>query len=146
MALFFRKIFLVAFLPLLLAACGGDWTAGSPDADGALFNRSFRYYYVMDCRYDSFGLYDCSYEEPVSPAYTASLRIDSDGFASLNLDGRNNFYYTERQYGSGHDDDGSYYYFYEDDYELSLYKNGSQLIFWDTRENTATVYLYDLEY
>lgn len=80
------------------------------------------------------------------PAYTASLRIDSDGFASLNLDGRNNFYYTERQYGSGHDDDGSYYYFYEDDYELSLYKNGSQLIFWDTRENTATVYLYDLEY
>ena len=78
--------------------------------------------------------------------HTASLRIDSDGFASLNLDGRNNFYYTERQYGSGHDDDGSYYYFYEDDYELSLYKNGSQLIFWDTRENTATVYLYDLEY
>ena len=67
MALFFRKIFLVALLPLLLAACGGDWTAGSPDADGALFNRSFRYYYVMDCRYDSFGLYDCSYEEPVSP-------------------------------------------------------------------------------
>ena len=146
MLLRLKAFALVALTALLLAACGGDWTAGSPHADGAIFDRSFRYYYVMDCLYDSFGLYDCAYEEPVSPAYTASLRIDSDGLATLNLDGEYNFYYTEREYGSGHDDVGSYYYFYENDWELSLYKNGSELIFWDTRGNTATVYLYDLEY
>ena len=147
MFLRFGKFALLSLAALLMLACGGEWTvSGSPDADGAIFSRSFRYYYVMDCRYDSFGLYDCSLEEPVSPAYTASLRIDSDGLASLNLDGRYNYYYTERQYGSGSDDDGSYYYFYEDDWEISFYRNGSQLIFWDTYENTATVYLYELDY
>ena len=132
---------------LVLAACGGDWTVtGSPEADGAIFDRSFRYYYVMDCRFDGLGLYDCSYADPVSPAYTASLRIDSDGFASLNLDGRYSYYYTGREYDSDVDDYGSYYYFYENDWELSLYKNGSQLIFWDIYSNTATVYLYELDY
>ena len=142
-----KRLLLILASALLFTACGGDWTvSGSPDADGAIFSRSYRYYYVMDCRYDSFGLYDCSYEEPVSPAYTASLRIDSDGFASLNLDGRNNFYYTERQYDSGSDDYGRYYYFYENDWELTFYKDGSELIFWDTDENTATVYLNELEY
>ena len=146
MLLRLKALALMALTALLLAACGGDWTAGSPHADGAIFDRSFRYYYVMDCRYDSFGLYDCGYEEPVSPAYTASLRIDSDGFAALNLDGGYNFYYTEREYDLRHDDYGSYYSFYENDWDLSLYRDGSQLIFWDTRENTATVYLYDLEY
>jgi len=147
MLLRLKAFALVALTALLLAACGGDWTVtGSPDADGAIFSRSFRYYYAMDCRYDSFGLYDCSLADPVSPAYTASLRIDSDGLASLNLDGEFNFYYTEREYDSDVDDYGSYYYFYENDWELSLYKNGSQLIFWNIYENTATVYLYDLEY
>ena len=142
-----KRLLLILASALLFTACGGDWTvSGSPDADGAIFSRSYRYYYVMDCRYNSFGLYDCSYEEPVSPAYTASLRIDSDGLASLNLDGRNNFYYTERQYDSGSDDYGRYYYFYENDWELTFYKDGSELIFWDTDENTATVYLYELEY
>ena len=142
-----KRLLLILASALLFTACGGDWTvSGSPDADGAIFSRSYRYYYVMDCRYDSFGLYDCSYEEPVSPAYTASFRIDSDGLASLNLDGRNNFYYTERQYDSGSDDYGRYYYFYENDWELTFYKDGSELIFWDTRGNTATVYLNELEY
>ncbi len=142
-----KRLLLILASALLFTACGGDWTvSGSPDADGAIFSHSYRYYYVMDCRYDSFGLYDCSYEEPVSPAYTASLRIDSDGFASLNLDGRNSFYYTERQYDSGSDDYGRYYYFYENDWELTFYKDGSELIFWDTDENTATVYLNELEY
>ena len=140
-----RLLFILA-AALLFTACGGDWTvSGSPDADGAIFSRSYRYYYAKDCRYDSFGLYDCSLADPVSPAYTASLRIDSDGLASLTLDDEFNFYYTERQYTSGSDDYGSYYYFYEDDWELSLYKNGSQLIFWNIYENTATVYLYELE-
>jgi hypothetical protein len=142
-----KKLLLILATALLFTACGGDWTvSGSPDADGAIFSRSFRYYYAMDCRYDSFGLYDCSLAEPVSPAYTASLRIDSDGLASLNLDGAYNFYYTEREYDSDIDDYGTYYYFYENDWELSLYKNGSQLIFWNIDENTATVYLSDLDY
>ena len=146
MLLRLKTLLLMALVALLLAACGGDWTAGSSQADGAIFDRSYRYYYVMDCRYDSIELYDCSYEEPVSPAYTASLRIDSDGLATLNLDGEYNFYYTEREYDLLHDDYGSYYSFYENDWDLYLYRDGSQLIFWDTRENTATVYLRDLEY
>lgn len=130
---------------LLLAACG-DWTAGSPDADGAVFNRSYRYYYVMDCRFDGIGLFDCSLAAPISPAYTASLRIDSDDLATLSLDGSYSYYYTTHEYTSGHDDYGSYYYFYDNGWELTFYKDGSELIFWDTDENTATVYLNDLDY
>ena len=107
-----KRLLLILASALLFTACGGDWTvSGSPDADGAIFSRSYRYYYVMDCRYDSFGLNDCSLADPVSPAYTASLRIDSDGLASLTLDDELNFYYTERQYDSGSDDYGRYYYF-----------------------------------
>ena len=60
--------------------------------------------------------------------------------------GGKDFYYTERQYDSGSDDYGRYYYFYENDWELTFYKDGSELIFWDTRANTATVYLNELEY
>ena len=131
---------------LVLAACGDLTVNGSVAADGAIFDRSFRYYYVMDCRFDGIGLYDCGYEEVVSPAYTASLRIDSDGFASLNLDGRYSYYYTEREYDSGSDEYGRYYYFYENDWELTLYRDGSELVIWDTYANTATVYLRDLDY
>ena len=130
---------------LLLAACG-DWTAGSPDADGAVFSRSYRYYYVMDCRFDGIGLFDCNLAAPISPAYTASLRIDSDDLATLSLDGSYSYYYTTHEYTSGHDDYGSYYYFYDNGWELTFYKDGSELIFWDTDENTATVYLNDLDY
>ena len=83
-----KKLLSFIAIVLLLTACGGDWTiTGSPDADGAVFSRSYRYYYVKDCRYDSIVLYDCSLSDPVSPAYTASLRIDSDDLATLTLDG-----------------------------------------------------------
>ena len=137
---------MLACLALLLLVACGDWTPGSPDADGAVFNRSYRYYYVMDCRFDGIGLFDCSLADPVSPAYTASLRIDSDDLATLSLDGSYSYYYTTHEYTSGHDDYGSYYYFYDNGWELTFYKDGSELIFWDTDENTATVYLYELEY
>ena len=137
---------MLACLALLLLVACGDWTAGSPDADGAVFNRSYRYYYVMDCRFDGIGLFDCSHADPVSPAYTASLRIDSDDLATLNLDGGYNRYYTTHEYTWGNDDYGSYYYFYDNGWELTFYKDGSELIFWDTDENTATVYLSELDY
>ena len=142
-----KKLLSFIAIVLLLTACGGDWTiTGSPDADGAVFSRSYRYYYVKDCRYDSIGLYDCSLSDPVSPAYTASLRIDSDDLATLTLDGGYPRYYTTHEYTSGSDDYGSYYYFYDNDWELTLYKDGSELIFWDIYENTATIYQLDLEY
>jgi len=141
----FMKVLWI-FSVLFLVACGGDWTAGSPDADGAQFSRSYRYYYVMDCRFDSFGLYDCGTADVISPAYTASLRIDSDDLATLSLDGSYNYYYTTHEYTSGHDDYGGYYYFYDNGWELTLYKDGSELIFWDIEENMATVYLSELEY
>ena len=135
-------------LVLLLAACGGEWTvSGSADADGAVFSRGFRYYYVQDCVFDSFGyMYDCSSVESVSPAYTATLRIDSDYFATLSLDGRYTYYYTEREYTSSSDDYGGYYRFYEDDWELTLYKSGTELIIWDLVEGIATIYSHELFY
>ena len=139
-----KSLFLVSIV-LLLAACG-DWTAGSPDADGAVYSRSFRYYYAMDCRFDGIGLFDCSLADPVSPAYTASLRIDSDDLATLTLDDGYPRYYTTRDYTSGRDDYGSYYYFYDNGWELTFYKDGSELIFWDTDDNMATLYLSDLDY
>lgn len=131
---------------LLLVGCGGDWVAGDPDADGARFNRTFRYYFAQECRYDSFGVYDCEYAESISPAMNVKLRVDSDGLATLNVDGEN-FVYLEREYKDGYDPDyGAYFEFYEDDGIVTIYKDGSELIFWDSDNNTATFYLYELEY
>lgn len=129
---------------LLLCACGD--LGPSPAADGARFSRSFRYYYVEECRYDRLGTYDCGLVASVSPSYHASLRIDSDGMATLRLDGAS-YYYFESEYDEGHDNyGGGFYQFYENDGEVTLYKDGSELIFWNTWDNTATVYSYDLPY
>lgn len=130
-------------LPLFLCACGD--LGADPMVSDARFSRQFRYYYVQECRYDSFGLYDCDDADVLSSSYVVRLKVDGDGFASLNLDG-NMYYYSEWEYEEGYDDYGSYYYFYESDDALTIYKNGEEMIYWDTWNNTATVYSYDLPY
>lgn len=126
---------------LSLTACdlGPD-----PNADGALFNRRFHYYYVQDCRADAFGAYDCGPIRALSPSMTVDLRIDSDGLASLYLDG-DPYYYLESEYTEGYDDVyGSYFNFYQDDDELTVYKDGYTLAYWDNRNGLVTYYFYEI--
>lgn len=131
-------------LGLFLTACGDMGVAGDPSADGARFSRTFRYYYAESCRYDAVGPYDCYDIEVLNPVYLASLRVDSDGFASLNLDG-DWYYYTEREYKEFYDRDyGSYFEFYEDDGTVRLYKDGSELSFWDSWNGEVSFYYYEI--
>lgn len=137
-ALFKASFFAVLFC---LTACdiGPD-----PAADGARFNARFHYYYVQDCRFDSFEAYDCSTIHSISPSMFVSLRIDSDGLATLNLDG-DYYYYLESEYREGYDPDyGSYYLFYQDDDELTVYKDGYTLAYWDNNSGLVTFYYYEL--
>lgn len=139
-----RNILLALPFALVLLGCGGDWTVGSPDADGARFSRSYRYYYSQDCRYDSFGLYDCDLAVSLSPSFAVSVRVDSDGFATLNLDGEY-FYYTELNYSEDCDGIGCYFQFSEGYEDLTVYKNADQMVIWDTWNNMATLYTRYLE-
>lgn len=137
-ALFKASFFAVLFC---LAACdlGPD-----PAADGARFNRHFHYYYVQDCRFDAISAYDCGPIHSISPSMTVGLRIDSDGLATLNLDG-DYYYYLESEYREGYDPDyGSYYLFYQDDDELTVYKDGYTLAYWDNNSGLVTFYYYEL--
>ncbi len=136
------SFFAVLLATLLgLAACdlGPD-----PDADGARFSRRFHYYYVQDCRADAFGAYDCGPIRVLSPAMTVGLRIDSDGLATLNLDG-DRYYYLESEYTEGYDGVyGSYFNFFQDDDELTVYKDGFTLAYWDNKNSLVTYYFYDI--
>lgn len=129
---------------LFLSACGD--LGPDPDADGARFNAQFRYYWSQDCRYDSFGAYDCGPVYNISPSLRVGLRVDSDGLASLNLDG-DRYYYLEMEYDEGYDPGyGSYFHFYQDDDELTIYKDGSEMAWWKTAADSVTYYFYELPY
>ena len=151
--LFFSKIFAktaltkASFFAVLFAVLA-SFTAcdlgPDPAADGARFSRHFRYYYVQDCRADAFGAYDCGPIRAISPSMTVGLRIDSDGLASLNLDG-DRYYYLESEYTEGFDEMyGSYFNFSQDEDELTVYKDGMTLAYWDNVNNLVTYYYYDL--
>ena len=138
-----KASFFAVVLALLasLTACN---LGPDPDADGARFNRRFHYYYTMDCRADAFGPYDCGLIHSLSPSMTVALRIDSDGFATLNLDG-DRYYYLEREYTEGYDGDyGSYFSFKQDDDELTIYKSGEVMAYWDNNNGLVTYYFYDI--
>lgn len=143
--MFFRfSKFFVFFVTCvcLLAGCG-DLTAGDPAADGARFNRRFYYYYAETCRYDAIGTFDCGRMMSVSPSYKVALRVDYDGFATLNLDG-DRYYYLESEYSEGYDPGfGAYYRFYEDEDKLDVYRDGFTLAFWGA-DGYVTFYYYDL--
>lgn len=151
--LFFSKFFAktaltkASFFAVLFAVLA-SFTAcdlgPDPAADGARFSRHFRYYYVQDCRADAFGAYDCGPIRAISPSMTVGLRIDSDGLASLNLDG-DRYYYLESEYTEGFDEMyGSYFNFSQDEDELTVYKDGMTLAYWDNVNNLVTYYYYDL--
>ena len=135
--------FFAVLLAVLLSFTACD-LGPDPAADGYRFNRHFRYYYVQDCRADAFGAYDCGSIRALSPSMTVSLRIDSDGLASLNLDG-DRYYYLESEYTEGYDAEfGGYFNFVQDDDELTLYRDGMTMAYWDNRNGYVTYYYYDL--
>ena len=125
----------------LLSACG---LGPDPDADGARFNKRFNYFYSQTCRYDKIGAYDCEPISSLSAYLYVGLRVDHDGFASLNLDG-DRYYYMESEYDEGYDlDYGGYFHFYQDTDELTIYKDGSEMALWDTDQSFVTYYFHDL--
>ena len=140
-ASFFAVLFAVLFS---ITACdlGPD-----PAADGARFNRRFHYFYDHDCRADAFGAFDCETIRALSPSMVVGLRIDSDGLATLSIDGEY-FYFLESEYDQGFDPDyGSYYNFYnvyQNDDELTVYKDGLTMAYWDNNHGLVTYYYYDL--
>ena len=142
-----KKLFLFGILGcalFLLSACGD--LSGDPAADGFRFKRNFYYYYAQECRYDGNGPYSCSDIYAISQSKHVSLRIDSDGLASLNIDG-DHYYYVESEYDELYDPlYGSYFQFYQDEYEyeLTIYKDGYEMALWDTWNNTVIFYLYEL--
>jgi hypothetical protein len=137
-ALFKASFFAALFC---LAACN---LGPDPDADGARFNRRFHYYYVQDCRFDSFGAYDCGPIHSLSPSMTVGLRIDSDGLASLNLDG-DRYYYLESEYTEDYDSDyGPFFGFTQDDDDLTIYKSGEVMTYWDNANGLVTYYFYEI--
>ena len=126
----------ILFTALLMApyfvACG---VGPDPAADGAHFSRTFHYYYGEDCRFIGSAVYDCEALYTLSPSYRVSLRVDSDGLASLNLDG-DFFYYTASEYY----EDPYVFEFYEDDQTVIVDRHGEELSFWDDFNNTVTFY------
>ena len=137
-ALFKASFFAVLFCR---AACdlGPD-----PAADGARFNKRFHYYYTQDCDFNAFEAYNCGSIHSISPSMTVSLRIDSDGLATLSLDG-DYYYYLASEYTEGYDPEyGRYYNFYQDDDELTVYQDGYTLAYWDNNRSIVTYYYYDL--
>lgn len=131
---------------LLFAGCG-DLTAGDYNGggSGSRFNKHFYYYYSEVCRYDAIGPFDCGRLSSVSPAFKVSLRIDSDDFATLNLDG-DYYYFPGYEYDQGHDAEfGAYYRFYEDEDQLDVYKDGYTLAFWGS-DGYVTFYYYEMPY
>lgn len=139
------KKILLLFILLAMAGCGNDWAVG--DNSGDIFNRRFSYYYVEECRYDINGPYSCSGAMSMGSSMKVSLRVEHDGFATLQVDG-DVYYYQRMDYDSGYDYDyGEYYYqFYENDEELTVYEDGSQLIYVDYYAGTATYYYNYLPY
>lgn len=133
--------FFVVSACIFLNGCGD--LAADPIVSDARFSRTFRYYYEQECEFDDFGIdeWSCSRAKPLNPAYVVRIRIDNFGDASLSMDG------TELRYR-----DGSYrerwdaFYFYEDDEELTIYKDGTEIIFWDLEYGIATIYTYSMPY
>lgn len=128
------------FFALFLNACGD--LAADPVLSDARFSRTFRYYYITECRYDAHGIYDCGRTESLSPAYVVRIRVDGSGDASLNLDGES-YFYRAGTFDEMNAGDGWFFNFYEDNEELTIYQDGSEMYFWDTWNNRVTIYSYE---
>lgn len=140
--LFALPVLLIAFA---LVACGNDWSVG-PDDGGASFSRRFHYYYEVDCRYDAFGQpYDCSDMYSMSPSMSVDLRITRDGYATLCVDDKCS-YYDPGEYDVGYDHGDRYYDFEGYDVRMVVYADGSELVYIDSYDGTASYYYHDYDY
>ena len=139
-ALFVLPLFLIA---LVLVACGPDWSVGPDDGGrGSGMSRRYHYYYGVDCRYDSFGPYDCSDTYVLSPSMNVDLRITYDGFATLCVDDECS-YYNPDEYYDGYDHGDHYYEFSDYDTRMIVYTDGTELVYVDNYDGTAYYYYYE---
>lgn len=124
---------------VVLAACGSDWGVGDPErAD--IFRGRFRYYYAESCRSDAFGkIYDCKGVYSLERSMPVSLLIEWDGYAVLNLDGTTYRYY-EQDYSWGDDGISSFYQFYENDESITVYTDGSEMVYINNWTGEAIFY------
>ena len=139
-ALFVLPLFLIA---LVLVACGPDWSVGPDDGGrGSGMSRRYHYYYGVDCRYDSFGPYDCSDTYVLSPSMNVDLRITYDGYATLCVDDECS-YYDPDEYYDGYDHGDHYYEFSDYDTRMIVYTDGTELVYVDNYDGTAYYYYYE---
>lgn len=138
---FALPLFLIAFT---LVACGPDWSVGPDDGGrgGSGMSRRFHYYYGVDCRYDSFGPYDCTDTYTLSPSMNVDLRITRDGYATLCVDDECS-YYDPDEYYDGYDHGDHYYEFSDYDTRMIVYTDGSELVYVDNYDGMAYYYYYD---
>jgi hypothetical protein len=138
------KGILALLMALGLAACGADWSVG-PDDGGrrsSSFDERFRYYFAEDCRYDSFGPYDCSDSYSLKSSMFVRLSVTYDGYATLCVE-NDCSYYDPGEYSVGYDH-GIRYYDFEGDYtRMTIYMDGSELVYIDYDERMAYYYYYD---
>lgn len=130
-----------------LVACGENWDVGSGAGYGGgsgsqSFNKRFYYYYGEDCRYDSFGAYNCSEIYSLSSYMTVSLNVTYDGYATLCVDDDCDFY-SPNEYDVGYDHGDRYYEFPGDDERMIVYADGSELVYIDTYIGEAYYYYHD---
>jgi hypothetical protein len=130
-------------IALALVACGPDWSVGPEDGGrGSGMSRRYHYYYGVDCRYDSFGPYDCSDTYSLSSSMSVDLRITRDGYATLCVDDECS-YYNPDEYYDGYDHGDHYYEFSDYDTRMIVYTDGTELVYVDNYDGTAYYYYYE---
>lgn len=135
---------LFVILSLQLVGCGGDWGAGGSEYDD-IFRARLRFYYMEECDYDAFGPYNCLDAVALRSPMRVSVRIEYDGYATVDLDGEV-YRYDSREYTHGFDDlYGDYYYqFHEADGDLTIYEDGYRMIYVDNWARKGYYYYQDL--
>jgi hypothetical protein len=130
-------------IALALVACGPDWSVGPEDGGrGSGMSRRYHYYYGEDCRYDSFGPYDCSDTYVLSPSMNVDLRITRDGYATLCVDDECS-YYNPDEYCDGYDHGDHYYECSDYNTRMIVYTDGTELVYVDNYDGTAYYYYYE---
>lgn len=131
-------------IALALVACGPDWSVGPEDGGrgGSGMSRRYHYYYGVDCRYDSFGPYDCSDTYVLSPSMSVDLRVTRDDYVTLCVEDECS-YYDPGEFRVGYDGDYRYFDFQGYDTRMTVYEDGSELVYIDYSEGMAYYYYYD---
>ena len=140
------KLAVLCIVALGLVACTDGWTSAPEGSGGGYsrsFNKRFHYYYGEDCRYDAFGQpYECSDIYSLRPYVTVSLSITYDGYATLCVDDQCT-YYDPGEYYEGYDHGDRYYDFTGDDTRMTVYADGSEMIYINSYKGYAYYYYVD---